>query len=80
MSDFTNEFWSLYIAVITVVSMIACGVLLYTFSSTRGTGAEGETTGHTWDGDLSESNNPLPRWYARMRWWRLRSRRGRWCS
>ena len=63
MSDFTNEFWSLYIAVITVVSMIACGVLLYTFSSTRGTGAQGETTGHTWDGDLSESNNPLPRWW-----------------
>ncbi|MEI7679188.1 MAG: cbb3-type cytochrome c oxidase N-terminal domain-containing protein, partial [Betaproteobacteria bacterium] len=66
MSDFTNEFWSLYIAVITVVSMIACGVLLYTFSSTRGTGAEGETTGHTWDGDLSESNNPLPRWWMWM--------------
>ena len=63
MSDFTNEFWSIYIAVITVVSVIACGVLLYTFSSTRGTGAQGETTGHTWDGDLSESNNPLPRWW-----------------
>ena len=66
MSDFTNEFWSVYIAVITVVSMIACGVLLYTFSSTRGTGAQGETTGHTWDGDLSESNNPLPRWWMWM--------------
>jgi cytochrome c oxidase cbb3-type subunit 3 len=26
----------------------------------------GQTTGHTWDGDLSESNNPLPRWWMWM--------------
>ena len=63
MSDFTNDFWSVYIAVITVVSMIACGVLLFTFSSTSGSGAQGETTGHTWDEDLSERNSPLPRWW-----------------
>jgi cytochrome c oxidase cbb3-type subunit 3 len=24
---------------------------------------EGETTGHVWDDDLSEYNNPLPRWW-----------------
>ncbi len=66
MSDFTNDFWSVYIAVITVVSMIACGVLLFTFSSTSGSGAQGETTGHTWDEDLSERNSPLPRWWMWM--------------
>jgi cytochrome c oxidase cbb3-type subunit 3 len=61
MSDFTSEFWSVYIAVITVVSMLACGVLLFTFSSTSSDG--GDTTGHTWDEDLSERNSPLPRWW-----------------
>jgi len=32
----------------------------------RGTGESGpstETTGHVWDGDLGEYNNPLPRWW-----------------
>ena len=53
MSDFTSDFWGLYIALITIVSIIACGVLLFTFSSTSA-GAPGETTGHTWDEDLIE--------------------------
>jgi cytochrome c oxidase cbb3-type subunit 3 len=65
MSDFTSEFWSVYIALITVISIIACGVLLFTFSSTSG-GAQGETTGHTWDEDLNERNSPLPRWWMWM--------------
>ena len=26
-------------------------------------GARVETTGHVWDGDLAEYNNPLPRWW-----------------
>ena len=29
MSDFTSEFWSLYVIVGTLVSILACGVLLY---------------------------------------------------
>lgn len=28
--------------------------------------AEKETTGHVWDGDLTEYNNPLPRWWLNM--------------
>ena len=27
-----------------------------------------ETTGHTWDGDLAEYNNPLPRWWMWLFW------------
>jgi cytochrome c oxidase cbb3-type subunit 3 len=65
MSDFTSEFWSVYIALITIVSIIACGVLLFTFSSASGS-AQGETTGHTWDETLEERNNPLPRWWMWM--------------
>ncbi len=64
MSDFSSDFWAIYIALITVVSMIACGVLLYAYSTRRAaTGEQSDTTGHTWDEDLSEWNNPLPRWW-----------------
>ncbi|MGD2117259.1 MAG: cytochrome-c oxidase, cbb3-type subunit III [Chromatiales bacterium] len=31
-----------------------------------GESAEGDVTGHTWDGDLQEYNNPLPRWWLWM--------------
>lgn len=61
MSDFTHDAWSLYIAVITLISIAACAVLLFGLSS-RGPGDAG-TTGHVWDEDLEEGNHPLPRWW-----------------
>ena len=63
MSDFTGGFWSIYISVITIVSIIACGVLLQALSTRKVSGTEVETTGHSWDEDLVEYNNPLPRWW-----------------
>jgi len=67
MSDFTSDGWSFYIAIVTLVSIIACGALLYALGRVRVTRTEGgepvETTGHVWDGDLVEYNNPLPRWW-----------------
>jgi len=63
MSDFTSGFWSIYISIITIVSIIACGVLLQVMSTRRVSGTQIETTGHSWDEDLVELNNPLPRWW-----------------
>ena len=66
MSDFTSVFWDYFIAVITVVSVIGCGVFLWSQSKRRvkvGAGTEPDTTGHVWDGDLQEFHNPLPRWW-----------------
>jgi cytochrome c oxidase cbb3-type subunit 3 len=68
MSEFTSGFWDLYISVITVVSIIACGVLLVAQSKRRVSGGQTETTGHTWDEDLGEFNNPLPRWWMWLFW------------
>ncbi len=63
MSDFVHDGWSLYIAIITVVSLIACGVLLKALSTQKlAKGEQAGTTGHTWD-ELQELNNPLPRWW-----------------
>jgi cytochrome c oxidase cbb3-type subunit 3 len=62
MSDFVSGGWSLYIAIVTIVSLLACLVLLL-IASRRKVMAEDNTTGHVWDEDLRELNNPLPRWW-----------------
>src|SRR5476651_364379 len=64
MSDFTSNFWSLYVSGITLVSILACLLLLWFSGKARAMTADDNTTGHVWDGDLREMNNPLPRWWA----------------
>ena len=63
MSDFTSDFWSYYVAVITVVSIVACAVPLWPKGSRRAPGQQAGTMGHVWDESLEEYNNPLPNWW-----------------
>jgi cytochrome c oxidase cbb3-type subunit 3 len=62
MSDFFNSGWSIYIAAATIVGLIACLALLI-IAARRRVMAGDNTTGHVWDEDLRELNNPLPRWW-----------------
>ncbi len=62
MSDFVSSGWALFVAAVTVVSLIACLALLI-IASRRRVMANDNTTGHVWDVDLKEMNNPLPRWW-----------------
>ena len=62
MADFTSDFWNIYIAVLTTVSIFGCGVFLFSQNKRRSAG-KGDTTGHVWDETLAEYNNPLPRWW-----------------
>ena len=62
MSDFFSSGWSIFIAVVTIFGLAACLWLLLV-ASKREVMANDNTTGHTWDVDLKESNNPLPRWW-----------------
>lgn len=64
MSDFTSEFWSWYVAGLTLVSILACAVLLWISGTTKAATHGDNTTGHVWDGDLKEMNNPLPKWWV----------------
>lgn len=64
MSDFTNNFWSVYVAAITVIGIVACLLLLWFSGKAKAMTANDNTTGHVWDGDLREMNNPLPRWWV----------------
>ncbi|MBF5006515.1 cytochrome-c oxidase, cbb3-type subunit III [Diaphorobacter caeni] len=63
MSDFTSNFWSIYVAGITVVGILACLLLLIFTAKKKVVSASDNTTGHVWDEDLTEMNNPLPRWW-----------------
>jgi cytochrome c oxidase cbb3-type subunit 3 len=62
MSDFISSGWSIFIAVATIVGLVACLVLLV-FASRRQPMAKDNSTGHVFDGDLVEMNNPLPMWW-----------------
>jgi cytochrome c oxidase cbb3-type subunit III len=67
MSDFTHGFWPWYVGAISLVSILACALLLWiagkaTVHAQPGR-ADDNTTGHVWDEDLRELNNPLPRWW-----------------
>jgi cytochrome c oxidase cbb3-type subunit 3 len=62
MSDFFNSGWSIFVAATTIIGLVACLILLIV-ASRRRVMADDNTTGHVWDEDLREMNNPLPRWW-----------------
>ncbi|HWQ39235.1 MAG TPA: cytochrome-c oxidase, cbb3-type subunit III [Burkholderiales bacterium] len=64
MNDFTHDFWGWYVAIITVLSIVACAVLLRALSTRKlAPGEKAGVMGHVWDEDLEEYNNPLPNWW-----------------
>jgi len=62
VSDFTSGAWSIYVGAATLLSLAACLALLM-IAARRRVMANDNTTGHVWDEDLRELNNPLPRWW-----------------
>ena len=66
MSDFTSNFWSVYVAGLTLIGIIACMLLLWITARKKVVSTSDNTTGHVWDEDLTEMNNPMPRWWMWM--------------
>ncbi len=62
MADFTSGFWTWFISLTTIASIIFLFVFLIIFSKKKA-GDENETMGHVWDENLEELNTPLPRWW-----------------
>lgn len=64
MSDFTSGFWPIFISVLTLVSIIGTWVFLKTQTTRKlAPGEKADLIEHTWDEDLQDLNNPLPRWW-----------------
>lgn len=59
-----SGFWSWFIIFIVAVNIVGCVWLLWRTSRRRA--GEAETTGHVWDGDITEYNKPLPRWWLNL--------------
>lgn len=61
-----SNFWTNYVIALVILNIVATTWLLWATSKNR-KGAEqqdiAKTTGHVWDGDLTEYNKPLPRWW-----------------
>jgi cytochrome c oxidase cbb3-type subunit III len=64
MSDFTSSFWSWFIIAIAGGGIAWLFYLLQ--GNSKAESEEGVATGHVWDEDLEELNNPLPRWWLIM--------------
>lgn len=62
MADFVSPSWSVFVAAVTIIGLVACLVLLL-IASRRKVMSTDNTTGHVWDEDLRELNHPLPRWW-----------------
>lgn len=67
MSDFVSSFWGYFIGVIALGGIGFCVWLLFTQRAWLKHDVKVVSdTGHVWDGDLTEYNNPLPRWWTVM--------------
>ena len=62
MSDFFSDGWSTFVAAVTVIGLVFCIAILL-IAARRRPMANDNTTGHVWDQDLRELNNPLPMWW-----------------
>jgi cytochrome c oxidase cbb3-type subunit 3 len=65
MSDFSSNYWSIFVAVVSVLGIVYCALLLWFSSQVKVQvhNPDDLTTGHIWDETLQEMNNPLPRWW-----------------
>lgn len=66
MSDFTSNFWPVFITAISLLGIFGCALLLWRTSKIKVETNQDGTSGHVWDEDLREMNNPLPRWWVGM--------------
>jgi cytochrome c oxidase cbb3-type subunit 3 len=63
-----TSFWHWYVIIITVGTILACFWLLRWTKGISNRDEQNATgsTGHVWDEDLVELNNPLPRWWLQL--------------
>ncbi len=67
MADFTSGFWSWFVAISSIVSIVGLIVFAVKVGAKKMVpGDEAKSVGHIWDEDLYELNNPAPRWWYLM--------------
>lgn len=71
MSDWTSSItsgWSLWIIALVLINVVGCAWLLWSNAKRRPDDPAPEETSHVWDGDLTEYNKPMPKWWINLFW------------
>jgi cytochrome c oxidase cbb3-type subunit III len=58
--------WSWYVIALVAINIVGCVWLLWWTARRRPGDPKPEDTGHVWDGDITEYNKPLPRWWINL--------------
>ena len=61
-----STIWSWYVIGLVVSNILGCAALLWWTSRPRKGDARPDDTSHVWDGDITEYNKPLPRWWINL--------------
>jgi len=62
-----SVFWSTVVTIVILLNIIGGYLLIrWVAKPNKGEAKQGEVTGHVWDDDLRELNNPMPRWWLYM--------------
>ncbi|MBE5315690.1 MAG: cytochrome-c oxidase, cbb3-type subunit III [Xanthomonadales bacterium] len=61
-----SAFWTWYIAALVIINLVGCVLLIYYTGRKRPGDAKPEDTSHIWDGDLTEYNKPMPKWWINL--------------
>jgi cytochrome c oxidase cbb3-type subunit 3 len=62
-----STLWSVIVAIVIFLNIIGCYLLIrWVAKPNKDEASQGEATGHVWDDDLTELNNPMPRWWLMM--------------
>lgn len=61
-----SAFWTWFIAALVIINLAGCVLLIYYTGRSRPGDAKPEDTSHIWDGDLTEYNKPMPRWWINL--------------
>ncbi|MEJ1095553.1 MULTISPECIES: cytochrome-c oxidase, cbb3-type subunit III [unclassified Pseudoxanthomonas] len=60
--------WSWYVIALIVLNIAGCAWLLWWTAKRRPGDPKPEDTSHVWDGDITEYNKPLPKWWINLFW------------
>ena len=58
--------WSWYVIAIIVLNIVGCAWLLWWTARRRPGDPAPNDTSHVWDGDITEYNKPLPKWWINL--------------
>jgi cytochrome c oxidase cbb3-type subunit 3 len=61
-----SPFWSGYVILIVALNIVGCVWLLWWTGKRRPGDPAPTDTSHTWDGDITEYNQPMPRWWINL--------------